>query len=57
MLLAMYYNGSSRLRYRKRTSTADRGAGYIIFSIIIGAFLGSFIFSWDQLRVRVNQTM
>lgn len=25
------------------------GTGYIIICIIIGAFLGSFIFTWDQL--------
>lgn len=29
--------------------TSNFKTGYIIICIIIGAFLGAFIFSWDQL--------
>ena len=50
MLLAMYYNGESNGVLESIGVRLTLIAGYIIICIIIGAFLGSFIFSWDQLR-------
>lgn len=47
MLMAMYYNGElPSLTQEKHNLTF---VGYIIICILIGAFLGSFLFSWDQL--------
>ena len=48
MLLAMYYNGDE-LHNHDFFIVLIRFIGYIIMCIIIGAFFGSFIFSWDQM--------
>lgn len=56
MLLAMYYNGTSTIWSHETPVCTQIGqadllkTGYIIFMIIVGAFLGSFIFTWDQMR-------
>jgi copper transporter 1 len=47
MLMAMYYNGRSMTLLKQ--IEADSLLGYIIICILIGAFLGSFLFTWDQL--------
>ena len=53
MLLAMYYNGKLLSGHDSEDGDdADMILGYIIISILIGAFLGSFIFSWDQLYAK-----
>lgn len=50
MLLAMYYNVSLQLSIAcEKVVLMISCQGYIIFSILIGAFLGAFMFSWDQL--------
>jgi len=50
MLLAMHYNGRwIFILHPGRTNPSIFHPGYIIVCILIGAFLDSFIFSWDQL--------
>ena len=68
MLLAMYYNGNLPSQpfqpdavppfFRSSVSKistpgSNSGAlGYIIICIFIGAWIGSFVFGWDQLAVQ-----
>lgn len=49
MLLAMYYNGTRPWVHSILLHLLTHSQGYIIICILIGAFLGSFIFTWDQL--------
>ena len=52
MLLAMYYNGKStafcNTAFWKQKHRLTLHTGYFLICIITGAFIGSFIFSWDQ---------
>ena len=49
MLLAMYFNGEQNELYFNSGANTSL-IGYIIISIYIGAFLGAFIFQWDNLH-------